>query len=440
MVKRQMARAHVLVWLLALGLCDMHAVAWSAEPLSLEQAWQRAEQASPKLRAARAELIAAEGRRSDAQAWLWNNPEVSAELRSRRITEPGVSGTRTEGGLGIAQTFEIAGQQRLRRTAAEQNLSALQASIADARRQVRAEVEQRFVHVLSLQLRIETETQGLRLIEEAAAMVQKRVKAGQDSKLDGNLANIEAQRARNELAGLREQLVESRAQLSESLQLAPETLPEVVGSLSSSRSYTLEGLLKNIAQHPALHALAQREHLARSQLALERTSVYPDVTVGLSLERERGLDGRDNITALSASIPLPLFRKNATGIGQANAALNQVQIERQTTLRDVQAQVRTFWTQVQSLSARVANIESSILPSLEENQRLSMKALRAGEIGLPQLLLVNRQVVDGRRDLLDAQTALRLTKASLEAAAGWPPVPGVSAPLTTPAPAKGVKQ
>ncbi len=440
MVKRQIVRARALTWLLAFGFYGMHAVAWSAEPLSLEQAWQRAEQASPKLRAARAELIAAEGRRADAQAWLWNNPQVSAELRSRHIAEPGASGSKTEGGLGITQTFEIAGQQQLRRSAAEQNVSALYASIADVRRQVRAEVEQRFVGVLSLQQRIETEAQGLKLIEEAAAMVQKRVKAGQDSKLDGNLASIEAQRARNELAVRTEQLVESRALLSESLQLPPDSLPEVVGRLTSARSYTLDSLLKNIAQRPALRALAQRERVARSQLALERASVYPDVTIGLSQERERGLEARDNITALSVSIPLPVFRKNATGIGQANATLTQVQIEQQTALRDAQAQVRTLWAQAQSLGARVANIENSILPTLEENQRLSMKALRAGEIGLPQLLLVNRQVVDGRRDLLDAQTALRLTQASLEAAAGWPLLPEVSAPASTPAPAKGVKQ
>jgi len=64
-----------------------------------------------------------------------------------------------------------------------------------------------------------------------------------------------------------------------------------------------------------------------------------------------------------------------------------------------------------------------VLPSLQENRRLSAISFRAGEIGLLQLLLVNRQVLDGQRDLLDARTDLRLTQVALEAAAGWQSTP-----------------
>ena len=36
-----------------------------------------------------------------------------------------------------------------------------------------------------------------------------------------------------------------------------------------------------------------------------------------------------------------------------------------------------------------------------------------------QLLIVNPQVLDGRRDLTDAQTELRLARIALNQAAGW---------------------
>lgn len=36
-----------------------------------------------------------------------------------------------------------------------------------------------------------------------------------------------------------------------------------------------------------------------------------------------------------------------------------------------------------------------------------------------QLLLVNRQVLDGRRDLIDAETELRVTRVARQQAAGW---------------------
>ena len=52
------------------------------------------------------------------------------------------------------------------------------------RRAVRAEVEQHFVDVLALQLRAETETQTLKVIQDASRLMQKRMQAGQDNRLD----------------------------------------------------------------------------------------------------------------------------------------------------------------------------------------------------------------------------------------------------------------
>ena len=49
--------------------------------LTLEGAWQRAEEANPTLRAAQAAIPALEGELRDARAPLWNNPQISVERR-----------------------------------------------------------------------------------------------------------------------------------------------------------------------------------------------------------------------------------------------------------------------------------------------------------------------------------------------------------------------
>ncbi|MFX8860504.1 TolC family protein, partial [Acinetobacter baumannii] len=72
---------------------------------------------------------------------------------------------RREWSGAIEQTFEIAGQQGHRRRAAQQELDALDASLEEARRDLHAEVEQRFVQVLALQERIATESASLKIIE-----------------------------------------------------------------------------------------------------------------------------------------------------------------------------------------------------------------------------------------------------------------------------------
>ncbi len=393
--------------------------------LTLEAAWQRAEEANPALRAAQAAIPAAEGELRDARAPLWNNPQLSMQGWRKEIPEASNSTqTNRDWAVELAQTFEVAGQQGERRTAAEQGLAATRQAIAETRRQTRAEVESRFVRVLSLQMRIQTEEATLRLIEDAAKAVGKRVAAGEDSRLDGNLARVEAERAYNQVAALHEQLVQARAELAASLQLPPRELPEVRGSLNPTvASYSLDELLNAAAARPVLQALNHREQAAKSRLALERAARYPDVTLGLGAGREGPSDAREKILGMSVSLPLPLFRQNAGGIGRASTEFTQAQIEREATNRDARAQVIALWEQFNNLKARVDRLRESVLPSLEENQRLSAISFRAGEIGLLQLLLVNRQVLDGQRDLLDARTDLRLTQVALEAAAGWQPAP-----------------
>lgn len=404
-------------------LASLYSLPAMSAPLTLEQAWEQAELANPALRSTQANLVAAEGEFTDARALLWNNPQLATEWRKRTLPQTtGTAQSNHEWTVRLAQTFEIAGQQGMRRSAAEQALAATQEVIAETRRQLRAEVEQRFVLVLSLQLRIQMEERTLKLIQEATMAVRKRVAAGEDSRLDGNLANVEAERAQNQVTVLREQLIQARSELAALLQLPADNLPEVGGYLDPlSASYTLNSLIASTVNRPLLRAFDYREKAARSRFDLERTAVYPDVTLGLSSAREGPADSRDRITGLSVSLPLPLFRRNDTGIGRATTELTQVQVQQQAVQRDARAQVLALWKRWENLKTRVKRLSESVLPSLEENQHLSSVSFRAGEIGLLQLLLVNRQVLDVQRDLLDARTELRLTQVTLEAAAGWQP-------------------
>lgn len=418
---RPMRRALALLagaWLTLAGLPEASA----DPPLTLVEAWRLAEAANPTLRNAQANQAAAEGLRADARGFLWNNPLISAESIRREGRQSAFSPERwREWNVGLTQTFEIAGQHAHRREAADQELAALLASLQETRRQVRADIEQRFVRVLALQLRIATEVETLRLVDDAATAVQKRVAAGEDSRLDGNLARVEAERGRNQLAALRERLTESRAELASALQLAPESLPEVVGELMpTAASYTLDQLLASARTRPQLQALERREAAAASRLSLERAAAYPDITVGVTAGREGSTEARERLIGVSLSVPLPLFRRNATGIGKATTELTQAQIERQVSSRDIPALVRALWLQIDSLRARVMRLEANVLASLDQNQQLSAKSYRAGEIGLLQLIVVNRQVLDGRRDLIDARTELRLATIALETASGWP--------------------
>lgn len=391
-------------------------------PLALPEALSRAGSANPQLRAKQAQLAAAQGARTDAQSLLFNNPQLSMEATRRGVPQPpGGDERRREWTGGLSQAFETGGQGGYRREAAAAALEALQFEIVDTRAQVRSDVTTAFYRVLALQQKAELEAQALKLFDDAAAAVQKRRLAGEDTKLDANVALVEAERARNQLALAQEQLLEARRDLAARLQLPDTALPEAVGQLTpAGLPYGLDALLGNLAAQPRLRALALRERSVNARLGLERASVRPDVTLGLNVGREGPPGARERLTTVTLSVPLPVFRRNATGIGQAATEATQAQIEREAAMRDVQASVVSLWARLASLEQRVIRLEQLVVPALNENLSLSAKSRQAGQIGLLEVIVVSRQALDARRDLLEALTEYHATRAALELAAGWP--------------------
>jgi cobalt-zinc-cadmium efflux system outer membrane protein len=410
-----------LAFVLAASTVPTSAQTAGSGPLTLAEALRLAETGSSAVRAREAQLAAAEGSRREAASLLFNNPELSVERTRRSATAP--DGSAREWGLGIAQPIEIGGQQARRREAASASLEALRAEIEDARRQARAEASLRFHAVLAAQRRVRLEQRSLELFDSTAQAVARRRSAGEDTRLDANVALIEAERARNALAVSQEHVQDAKAELATALQLPPSAVPEVIGELGvpsgAPLPYGLDQLLASAQSLPRQRALAAREDAARARVGVERASRYPDVTVGLTVGREGAGDGRERVTTLSFSVPLPLFKRNDAAIGQALSEATQAEIERATATRDGQAQVRRLWSRLDSQRERVARLQRAMVAASTDNQQLAAKSRQAGQIGLLDQLLVNRQALDAERDLNDALAEFHTTRIELENAAGW---------------------
>ncbi len=407
-------------WLL-LSIAFFIAPAIQAEPLTLDVAWNIAAQNNPDLKRLIANQSIPAGEFQDASGPLYYNPTVNLEARTRRIAQTGASDPyRSEYGIGVSQTFEIAGQQGFRRQAAEESKTAISQDIAEEYRVLHAQLEEQFITVLAVQKRIEVEKRILKLIEQNTSLSRKRVSAGEDSLLDGNLAIVDAERARNQLISLNEQLLRARTQLAATLQLNANDFPEVTGQLTPNQTqYTLQDLFNKLDSRPGIQALTSKEASARSRLELQKSMRYPDLTVSLINTTEASLAGSDNISSIGVSLPLPIFRRNAAGVGRAAAELTQSEINRTSGTSNAKATIEAAWLRRENIKDRVRRLDSEVYPRLEENLTLSRKAFENGEIGLPQLLIVQRQVVDAQRDIIDAQKELRLVQIELEYISGW---------------------
>ncbi|MBA4178701.1 MAG: TolC family protein [Leptothrix sp. (in: Bacteria)] len=421
---RFLAAACVLAAAHALAGAQTPAASLAAVPLTLAEAMRLAEAASPAIRLREAQLAAAEGARREASTLLANNPELSLQRSDLRTRVNPAPDERSKGwAMGIAQPFEIGGQQSLRRQSAAAALEALDAEIDDARRQVRGEAALRFQAVLAAQRRIQIEQRSADLFDSTAQAIAKRRAAGEDTRLDANVALVEAERARNALGVAREQWLDARADLASALQLAPATLPEVSGDLAMTTGgpmpYALDQLVTSAQARSSLRAAAARETAARARLDLQRANRLPDVTVGLNVGRDGPGTARDRITTLTLSVPLPLFKRNQAGVGQALTDLATSQVERAALIREQEAQVRRLWLRLNSQRERVRRLQQALLPASLDNQQLAARSRQAGQIGLLDQLVINRQALDAERELNDALVEYHATRIELEIAAGW---------------------
>ncbi|WP_374605640.1 TolC family protein [Niveibacterium sp.] len=395
--------------------------------LTLEEAWRLAEQANPALRRKAAQQAALEGLAQDARALFFSNPQISWEGTRRDVPLSGAPDERRkEWSAGLSQTLEIGGQRGYRVSAADAAISAQAAQLETQRRELQVIVAQQFYRVQALQQRVGVEEAAQALFEQTASAVSKRREAGEDTRLDANVAAVEAERARSQLDATREQLIAARNDLAAALQLPAGAQPEVSADLATALEQALPALaplLSALPTQPRQRALAAQEDGARARLGLERASRMPDLTLGLSVGREGATDARERLTTLSLSVPLPLFKRNATGVGEASAALTQAQIERESGLRDGEANLRSLHARLQSLQRRVQRLQGVVAPTLASNAQLSEKSRRVGQIGLLEHIVVSRQALDARRDLIDAQLDFQNTRLALTQAAGLPLAP-----------------
>ncbi|MEO6744571.1 MAG: TolC family protein [Caldimonas sp.] len=388
--------------------------------MTLADAMRRAESLHPSVRAKEAQLIAAEGSRREASSLFFQNPAVSVERTRRTVDQP--DGRANEWSAGLSQAIETGGQQGRRREAAGAGLMALGAEIDEARRQARSDAAARFHAVLAAQRRVLVEQRSLELFESTAQAVAKRLSAGEDTRLDSNVAVIEAERARNALALARELLLDARSELATAVQLPPDALPQITGELvppGDVLPYNLSELLTATQMQPRQRALAAREEAARAKVGVERARRYPDVTVGLNVGREGPGVARERLTTISVSVPLPLFNRNDAAIGQAQSEATQAEIDRTTAVRDSQAQVRRLWSRLDSQRQRLQRLRSAMLSAAADNRQLAAKSRQAGQIGLLDQLLVNRQSLDAERELNDALAEFHSARIELEHATGW---------------------
>lgn len=307
-----------------------------------------------------------------------------------------------------------------RQDVARADLRRAQADLQDQRRRLRVEVAIAYYGLLAAEDLTDLEAEAGDLADELARLVELRVAAGDASPLEGKRARVEALAAR---ANAREAV---RRRDLERLALATALGLDAPRSLEVVRAWPTDAPIGAAAPWPALRAraLEARPDLqaARAQMergaasaALEERRALPleQLTASVGLRQSAHTGG-----FFGLSLPLPLFDRNQSARERARAdevrAATHLALARRAAELELEASL-TAWTH----SSQV--LRDLRLPLVAEREALlaaTRRQVETGDLSPLDLLTSQRDAIDARRALIQAELEAALAGERLRAALG----------------------
>jgi cobalt-zinc-cadmium efflux system outer membrane protein len=393
-------------------------------PLSLGEAIALALKKSPELAVERRQIDVAKGELTKARVYPLNPElEVNPAYGFGRPRD----GDKTVGtnafDVAVSQTLQIKGQWGLRIERAEADLDRTGWTVRDAERRIRADVTRVFNDVLIAQERVKFFGEIVALNQELLNISQQLFEAGAVPRLDMLRAEVELRRALNDRTTEERNLVAARKELNLLLGQPTDFVPQPVGPLLYALGeLNLERLKRTgMESRPDLKAMRAGLDAVEKELAIARAErFFPEVAVSLGYSNDLAIDGREQRVLFGVAIPLPLFNRRQ---GEIEIALGER--SRQTAaLSFVAARIDKEVAQAYELfvaSQRIVEeFVKRIVPQQEENFRLLREGYEAGQFRLTDVLLGQREFIEGRLRYLDAAAQYNLFAVELERAIGAP--------------------
>ncbi len=381
--------------------------------LTLADARQRAVRDNPSYLASRETVAMASGARRQAGLPSFN-PDLSLEW-------PGLlRGGAGEFELALTQEWEVAGQGRLRRRAADIGVDRARSEVTDAARLVVADASMAWYRAFAAQRRRELAERQREYHEQLLEATRAQLREGEISAMDANLVELEAGRARTRLlaaqreAGAADLALKRVTGLSieQDLRLADAgTLPPLPDPALLSED-SLIRLALSVRADLAATTATVRESDARTTLA--RREALPNLRTSL-LTRRESEQGAAHF-GLGVGITLPFLNRNQGETAQFEAAARQARYLADAVTAQVQVEVVTALRAYRLASEEVAVFTADVLGPAQRNEALLTEAFRAGRMSLPTLLLLRNELLDAQQDYWLAWLAQREALVDLETA------------------------
>jgi cobalt-zinc-cadmium efflux system outer membrane protein len=382
------------VALACLGAAAPGTAAAAADEMTFDRALAAASQ-GPRLARLAADVAVAKAALVAAETYP-HNPVLEVEAADRS----GADGATTDRSVALSQPLELAGQRGERRAAAEADLAAARAAFEQARVAVLGQAALAFARAVHRRELLAVEETEAELVRSFASMVERRLDAGSATAVALALAQAGLARAERGLALATGAYRTAQARLAEVVGGSGAALAAPAGDLPPLRPPpALDAVLAAaVARRGDLAAAGASIEAAEARRRLARSLRYPDLTVGARVGREEG----DDLVGIGVAVPLPLFDRNQGGVAEAEAELAAARTDLAVAELVVRREVAAAHGRLTAaLEARRLTERLGVTP-LEDGLALLERSFEAGKIGAAELLLYRRELVEGRRQAVEA--------------------------------------
>lgn len=384
------------------------ATAHAQSPLTLHEALARAREQAPRIVAARLAIDEARGRLAGANLRLQSNPELETAFGSRQ----GVAGRSFDIDAAISQSFEPSSRRTARIDGANAAVDLHTAQYNDTVRLVLADVTSAFLRAVHANERLRLLEATSTVASSIADISDRRFKAGDVAVLDVNLARAALARVRAEQEVAKASKAAALGELTVLLRFEAE--PEVSGSLAESAPLNVALLEDLIARRPEILELEAALRAAEADVRLGASFGRPDYGLSFRYEREE----QSNVLLGGISLTLPAFAKGQELRASGNARAQRLRYELEAARSRIGLEVRAALRVYERRLEAVRILEKEALPGLDENDTLANRSFEVGQIGLTDLLLIRREILETRFQYLDALLDAALARAEVETRAG----------------------
>jgi cobalt-zinc-cadmium efflux system outer membrane protein len=374
-----------------------------------------------------------------AAAKLWPNPTLSLNA-DRDLSFHDKRGVGTDGqpallrqvetrGLGLTQTFDLAGKRRWRVRSADATYRATAANLEDFLRNLKLDASAAFAEALSTRNTLEQQKQAADYLGQLTQAQRTRFEKGDLSEADYLQSRLEELQLRNDLRGAEAAATAAQLALCSFLGRDSGQITFIArGDLNQTfADLDLNAMIAQaLATRADLVALRLTRDAAQSGVRLAKAERIPDVDVGVTYTRNgpvvlnHPVDPTPGFNQLgvSLSLPLPLWNRNQHEVRKTQSAAEQAQRQLEAAEHKAEIDLRTAYSNDRAAVERVQEFQGELMRGADTLLAARRYSYERGQTSLLELLAAQRTTNEVQQSYHDALADAIKARIELLRAAG----------------------